>query len=293
MSGGLGVGVIGRDDGNRATCESCHGMAPHPRRVNNKLNEHADRVACVTCHIPEYARGGKPTKIWWDWSTAGKKKPDGKPIKVKNKQGQVTYVTKKGDFEWGENLEPEYAWLSGKIRFRQLDEKIDPEAVTTLNYFEGSYKDENARIWPFKVMRGKQPYDTVNNSFLVSHLFGKDEAAFWKSFDWDKALRAGMAEAKAVGQTSMDYSGEFDFVETDYVFPITHMVAPKDNVLACTECHAKAGGRVSKLGGFYMPGRNSSNILDTIGWIVVIGSLLGVVLHGLGRMFTANGRKEK
>jgi hypothetical protein len=42
-----------------------------------------------------------------------------------------------------------------------------------------------------------------------------------------------------------------------------------------------------------MPGRNSSKMLDTFGWIVVIGSLLGVVLHGLGRMFTANGRKEK
>ena len=29
--------------------------------------------------------------------------------------------------------------------------------------------------------------------------------------------------------------GEFDFIETNYVFPITHMVAPKVKSLSCTE----------------------------------------------------------
>ena len=94
---------------------------------------------------------------------------------------------------------------------------------------------------------------------------------------------------KALG---LPYSGEFDFVETRYVFPTTHMVAPKDNVVSCNECHVQKDGRLAKLSGFYMPGRNHFGLLDTLGWVVVIGSLLGVSLHGLGRMFT-NGRKEK
>jgi hypothetical protein len=41
-----------------------------------------------------------------------------------------------------------------------------------------------------------------------------------------------------------------------------------------------------------MPGRDRTGTLDVMGWIVVLGSLLGVLVHGLGRFFT-NGRKEE
>jgi hypothetical protein len=34
------------------------------------------------------------------------------------------------------------------------------------------------------------------------------------------------------------------------------------------------------------------NVLDTLGWVVIIGSLLGVTFHGLGRMFSKR-KKEK
>jgi hypothetical protein len=44
--------------------------------------------------------------------------------------------------------------------------------------------------------------------------------------------------------------------------------------------------------GVYMPGRDRKGMLDMVGWVAVIGSLLGVTLHGLGRIFTGNGRKE-
>jgi hypothetical protein len=40
-----------------------------------------------------------------------------------------------------------------------------------------------------------------------------------------------------------------------------------------------------------MPGRDKFSLLDSIGWILVLGHLLGVGLHGLTRMFT-NGKKE-
>ena len=90
-----GIDIPGRDDYSRATCESCHGATPHAATLNNKINDHTDKVACATCHIPTYARGGVASKLWWDWSSAGKKDADGKPIKLKNKQGHVTYVTKK------------------------------------------------------------------------------------------------------------------------------------------------------------------------------------------------------
>jgi hypothetical protein len=80
-------------------------------------------------------------------------------------------------------------------------------------------------------------------------------------------------------------------VKTTYIYPTTHMVAPKDNVVNCTECHIKADGRMADIAGVYMPGRDQFRILDSIGWLAILGSLVGVVLHGLGRVFT-NGRKE-
>jgi hypothetical protein len=80
-------------------------------------------------------------------------------------------------------------------------------------------------------------------------------------------------------------------VDTTYVFPITHMVAPKENVVACNECHTRDDSRLANLAGFYMPGRDKFQLLDSLGWILVLGHLLGVGIHGLTRMFT-NGRKE-
>ena len=285
----VGIAIPGRES-TRPSCESCHGNEPHPRDVNNKLNEHVDKVACQTCHIPAYARGGKATKMWWDWSTAGRLGPDGKPQEKKNEKGEVVYDTKKGDFEWAENVVPDYHWFDGKVRYSLVGDAFDPNAgPVEINELEGGYDDPDSRIWPFKVMRGKQPYDTVNNSFLVSHLFGKDDAAYWKSFDWNKALRAGMAEAKAVGQTEMDFSGKFDFVETRMYWPLTHMVAPKEDALACNECHSK-DGRLAKLTGFYMPGRDANPWIDRIGWLLVLATLAGVLLHGLMRLIV--GRKK-
>ncbi|MCU7813261.1 MAG: cytochrome C, partial [Candidatus Thiodiazotropha sp. (ex Notomyrtea botanica)] len=251
---------------------------------NDKNNDHTDKVACVTCHIPTYAKGGKPTKIWWDWSTAGRKTADGKHIKTKDEQGYVTYVTKKGSFEWGENLIPEYAWYAGNIRYTQLDEKIDPSSIVGINSFEG-FADSGARIWPFKVMRGRQAYDKGNNTLVMSHLFGKDDAAYWKSFDWNKAIKAAMTSRGA------DYSGEYGFVETTYHWPLAHMVAPKEQALGCGDCHSREG-RLQNLTGFYMPGRDSNYWVDLIGWLAVLGTLSGVTLHGLGRLFFNRKRRD-
>ncbi len=266
------------------TCESCHGSTPHPVDLNDRLNAHADKVACQTCHIPAFARGGKATKTWWDWSAAGKKGTDGKPLVQKDAAGNVTYDGMKGEFLWGENLTPEYFWFDGQVRYSLLGDKIDAaNPPVEINRIQGAYGDPKARIWPFKVMRGRQPYDTENKTLLVSHLFGKDDDAYWKTYDWDKALRAGMQAAKAVGQTEGDYSGHYDFVETRMYWPLTHMVAPKEDALACDACHSR-DGRLANLTGFHMPGRDANTWLDRIGWLLVAATLAGVLLHGLARL---------
>jgi octaheme c-type cytochrome (tetrathionate reductase family) len=277
--------LIEDDLASKITCESCHSSTPH--KSNNKANDHTDKVACQSCHIPEYARVN-PTKMWWDWSQAGKQK-NGKPYQEKGEFGKPVYDTKKGDFVWAKNVKPEYFWFNGSLQQLTVNDTIDPSKPVRINYPMGSRDDQNSRIFPFKVHRGKQPYDKVNKNLTILHLFPKgkeDKDAYWKGYDWNKAIAYGQKYA------GLPYSGEYDFVETSYVFPITHMVAPKDRVVACSECHTTTDSRLANLSGFYMPGRDHFGLLDTLGWVVVIGSMLGITFHGLGRMFT-NRKKEK
>lgn len=279
-----GIDVPGRGDKSRATCESCHGMTPHPESANVKLNEHTDKVACPTCHVPEFARGGRKTKTYWDWSKAGQKGEGGQKI-VKDKDGYDIHHIKKGLFEWQANVVPTYRWFDGEIRYSLLQDKIDPSGVVPINSIGGSYDEPGSRIWPFKVMRGQQPYDKKNLVLGVPHLFGKDENAFWGGgkFDWNKALAAGLAAR------GIEYSGEYGFVDSEYYWPITHMVAPKDKALECDQCHAR-DGRLAGLDGFYMPGRDTYPLLDTIGWLLAALSLAGVLGHGALRIVTQGKR---
>jgi hypothetical protein len=271
-----------QDDSNPATCQACHDTRPHAK-INVKLDTHALKIACQTCHIPTIARGGVATKMTWDWSTAGQLTPDGKPLVKKGKDGHVIYHGKKGDFTYGHDIAPEYTWFNGKVRYTLLDDKVEKaDGVTPINRFEGSPDDGVSRIWPVKVFRGMQPYDPVNKTLVVPHTAGKDDTAYWENFDWNKSIKAGMASA------NRPFSGEIDFIKTEMSWPITHMVAPAENALACTDCHSK-NGRLQHIEGVYIPGRDSNKYLDMAGWTLALLSLIGVLIHGALRIFT--GRK--
>ncbi|MEW7977092.1 MAG: hypothetical protein AB2814_06550 [Candidatus Sedimenticola endophacoides] len=226
-SDGRGIVVPGQRDQNRATCESCHGGVPHPQDNHEKLNDHASKVACTTCHVPSFARGGKKTKTWWDWSSAGRKGENGKPLVIKDGEGYARYDFKKGAFKWEADVQPEYRWFDGNIRYTLFGEPIDDSGVVPINRIEGDYDNPDARIWPFKVMRGRQPYDKQHKILAIPHLFGKDPDAYWKNFDWARALQAGLMSR------GVEFSGDYGFVESEYYWPVTHMVAPKEQALGC------------------------------------------------------------
>lgn len=273
--------LIEDDLTSKITCESCHSSTPH--KSGSKANDHTDKVACQSCHIPTFARVN-PTKMSWDWSTSGKTK-DGKPYKTKGAYGKEDYLSIKGTMKWEKNLKPEYFWFNGSIESLTAVDVIDPSGVVALSHPMGDRDDENSRIFPFKVHHGVQPYDKVNKTLLTPLLSGPN--GYWAHLDWQKGLSLG---SEALG---LPFSGEFDFVKTTYVYPTTHMVAPKENVVGCTECHVRKDSRVANLAGFYMPGRDHWGVLDALGWVMVLGALIGVIFHGLGRIFTrGNGRNK-
>ena len=276
----------GKADNNPATCQACHTNAPHKVA---RLNSHANKIACQTCHIPEFARGGKATKMVWDWSTAGKLDKDGKPYKLKDSTGQDSYDSKKGNFKYETNVIPEYIWINGTVNYTLRETKLDPSKVIKINSFEGSPTDGKSKIWPLKVFRGKQPYDIGNNQLVVFHTYGKDDSALWSNFNWDKAIEFGMKEIGA------QYSGKYAFVSTEMAWPITHMVAPKTDALTCVQCHAPSGGvgRLDKVPGLYMPGRRANELLNTAGWGLAALCLVGVLGHGGIRILAARKGEKK
>ncbi len=267
-----------------ATCQSCHGTEPHPVTLKGvKLNDHTDTLACQTCHIPEFAKGGVATKTFWDWSTAGRLDADGKPIHEDNfvqSDGQHlhTYLSTKGDFEWEENAQPIYEWFDGQVEYTTADRTIDPTEVVDVNVIKGDAEDGRSRIWPFKRMEGRQPYDSALNKLVYSHVWGPTtDTAFWTNFDWAKAIEAGM---EAAGQA---YSGEFGFVDTHMYWPITHMVAPAEEALDCAACHAE-DGRMANVAGVFMPGTDPNGPVGLLGKLIVLGAILGALGHAAIRV---------
>lgn len=206
-------------------CDQCHAGEIHSE---SRIEAHRDTVACQTCHIPTYAKE-MATKLWWDWSKAG----EDRQFDEKDKYGHLTYVKKKGEMRYGKNLAPEYRWYNGSAGAYRSGDKIDPSKVTSLAYPLGDRSQDKAKIYPFKVMRGKQVYDAVNLHLLTAKT--ANEGGYWKEFNWDKAIRLG---SQASG---LEYSGKYDFAETEMYWRLNHMVAPKDQALGCLDCHGDNG----------------------------------------------------
>ena len=199
--------TVSVDNKNRLFCADCHrGDEIHGDR---RIDEHAGRVACQTCHIPFMA---------------------GQDLPITDEH---QYLKIKGRFTWLKGAQPEYAWYNGTGTRYLLGDKINPRRVTDIAAPLGDKDDQTARLHPFKIHRGKQVYDTVHNHFILPHTFG--DKGFWTQFDWDEALRIGTEV------TGLPYSGEYDFARTRMYLPQNHMVTPKEMALQCPDCHGPAG----------------------------------------------------
>lgn len=209
------------DPSEQVSCANCHSQTPH---TDDRLNFHTKSVACQTCHIPAIALQD-PTKVAWDWSTAGQ---SGRA------DDHFTYLKIKGSFTYEKNYSPAYLWSNGNLSYRYLlGDKIDPARPTIIDQPAGDINDLDARIMPFKLHIAKQPYDTINNILLQPRTAGT--GGFWTAFDWSSALQLGAQDA------GLQYSGQYGFTETWMYWPTAHMVQPAAKALQCDDCHSASG----------------------------------------------------
>ncbi|MHC4518934.1 MAG: tetrathionate reductase family octaheme c-type cytochrome [Planctomycetota bacterium] len=221
------------------SCQTCHAEHKHKLAA---LDDHTDRIACQTCHIPVYAKE-RYVKTWWDWSTAGDLKDgegefEGRKVWIvqKDENGNKVYMSNKGSFEWGKQMTPEYVWYNGNARYITLDDTFDPNDIVPINDLQGDINDPNALIFPVHAFYGMQPYDAGSNRLVVPNLFPTNpETAYWKNWDWAKAIEGGQA---SVGR---EFSGEYGFAVTAMRWPLTHQVSPAEEALTCASCHSPNG----------------------------------------------------
>ncbi|MGF7141173.1 tetrathionate reductase family octaheme c-type cytochrome [Roseimarinus sediminis] len=274
---------VSSENTQRATCEQCHTNTPHFDPI---INRHNAKVSCQACHIPEYAKVNA-TKMEWKWSDAGKLE-EGAPFHTEDEMGNHDYLSIKGSFKWEKNVQPDYMWFNGTADHYILGDTIKSNPVI-INPLFGSHDDGESKIIPVKIHRGDQIYDKVHNILIQPRLWAaeKGDSAFWMDFDWDKAAEAGMK------QIGLPYSGEYGFIETEMYWPVNHMVAPKDQSVSCAECHTRSDeGRLAKLGGFYLPGRDFNKPLDIGGLLLFFGSLAAVMIHAAIRIIVSIRNKK-
>ena len=94
------------DPATQVACTDCH---PEDLHEDERINAHVDSVACQTCHIPTTATKD-PTKVYWDWSTAGQDLPE----------DHYTYLKIKGSFIYEKDYQPTYQWFDGNVSYRYL-----------------------------------------------------------------------------------------------------------------------------------------------------------------------------
>ncbi|MBU0550022.1 tetrathionate reductase family octaheme c-type cytochrome [Myxococcota bacterium] len=231
------------DPKNLVRCTDCHSEQPHQQ---DRLNAHTHTVACQTCHIPTFAKGAA-TKMWWDWSEAGMTQEAA--MKKFGLTDPHDYNPIKGVFKYASDVEPEYYWYNGHANRHITGDKIDdPTKLLSINYPLGDVRDPNARIFPFKVHRGKQPYDTYYKHLLVPKTYGED--GFWGMTEvqkhdiqtrWHISFKNGAAEHGLKYRGSETDQHTFGWLETEMFWPQTHMVASADEALQCNDCHTENG----------------------------------------------------
>lgn len=198
------------NEGGSMACSDCHSDTPHG---DDRLDTHASRVACQTCHIPTFGKNTS-TELSRDWTH-----PVWNPSGC---NGQGAWV---GEEVRGSNVIPQYKFWNGQSQVYSLKDPIQPDAdgSYTLSRALGSIQD--GKLYPIKVHTSYQPRENttgrmVQYDVLWNFMTGKFE------------------EAAQRGLTFMGLGGKpYAWVNVRAEQLITHGVEPSQNALSCTACH--------------------------------------------------------
>lgn len=213
---GRGTDLSGSDSPNKTlSCSSseCHSQTIHKNPV---LNKHTANVNCTVCHIPKFARTDA-TDMVRDWS---------KPFYDKEADKYSATITLQKD------VTPVYAWFNGYTKAQLAGEpaNILPDGSAGIMIPQGSREDPNAKIYAFKLHKGKLPLLAEKNWLIpitVEHFFSNGKI--------DPAVQSAAKEIYNISNP------KYSWVDTTRYMGIFHGVQPKTQALKCMDCHGKTG----------------------------------------------------
>lgn len=213
---GRGVDLAGTDSpSNPLSCSTtqCHGPEPHGEPM---IDRHTARVACTTCHIKSFARD-EATDMVRDWS---------KPKYDPEADRYAATITLQKD------VTPVYAWWNGRTHAQLPGEPVKRQANGTVGMMlpDGTRQDPDARIFAFKVHKGRLPVLTDKKwivPILVEHFFADGDIF--------------AATRKAAEETYGIHDASFEWTDTERYMGIFHGVQPKEQALQCLDCHGSRG----------------------------------------------------
>lgn len=211
---GVDMAATDRPDKDIDCAGQCHQDFTH---IDAELDKHG-RLACETCHIPEFARDDA-TDMFRDWSN-------------------VHYDEKKGKYLYSQELEydvePVYAWFNGSSFAQVPGQPVqrDEQGRITMVLPQGDRDDPTAKIAPFKLHRGRLP--VLNEKQWLAPINTEE---VYKTGDPDAAVRDGIHTL--YGLEDVEYTWE----DTIRYMGIYHAIPPAEDALECGDCHT-AGGRM-------------------------------------------------
>lgn len=206
--------------GSEVNCTTCHTGKDSPSGHSTaKINDHAFRVACQTCHIPVYAKVA--TEIYRDWRTHH----DGQPADATAVPGHP-YTEKMAD------LTPAYRFwnrtsdnaLLGDDAGRTYNSITDTWPTSTPS---GDVTD--GKLYPFKYKTAMQPKTIADNRLVALN-----------TYEYLKGS-GNVATAIEQGLTAMGYppNEPYEWVLTDTYGLLNHGVSPSSRALQCADCHER------------------------------------------------------
>ena len=214
---GKGIDLRISEGGQVKACAACHQSDVSGHSTN--LSNHMGRVACQSCHIPEYAKD-VPTEMSRDWRA-----PHWNPTACNGQGAWVGEEVKQG------NVTPQYVFWNGSSYVYSLADSLnaDPNGMFSMARAFGNIQD--GKIFPIKVHTAWQPRSTVTGQMVQYDVRWNFMTGFF-----EEAAQRGL---QYMGLAPIDSNGQktYAWVQARAEQLITHGVEPADNALGCADCH--------------------------------------------------------
>ncbi|MBI5559455.1 MAG: hypothetical protein HY885_17675 [Deltaproteobacteria bacterium] len=227
---GRGIDLRPTEGGAVKACVDCHtgmdsGSGHASAGQRTEPDRHVARVACQSCHIPAFAKGGA-TEMWRDWTN-----PTWNAALC---NGQGAWA---GEEHKVANVAPDHVFFNGTSYVYKLGQtlnRIDPiSGYKMMADANGAVSDAPgiSKLVPIKRHQSNMAVHNATNQVIP--------------FDVVWQFMTGKSdEAAANGMAYAGLTGPYTWTWVEAEMAINHGVSPATSVATCAQCHGDTGANL-------------------------------------------------